>query len=225
MSMLWVLSASRSGSLLRAVIAQLVRADAMAASAILPRAGAHRLTCQSSSPPSTRRPRQLTAAKKSGHDALFATISSAIFARHATPFSPGRTSLSERPALIAFAMSERRAQHPQSTRPACDRGSRVCAFAKRHEPKPGGCQQWSKQWLRRHNGRGRQGRRRRSSEERRKMPKDFAGLLLGQVMPAIDTATAHLLRAVPPPDLERRVPLADFALLTPQDQHWALHLA
>jgi len=121
MSMLWVLSASRSGSLLRAVIAQLVHADAMAVQigdlALDWRGLAPRSRCQSSLPMSrpTFRPRQLTVAKNRGHDVLFATISSAIFACHATPWKPGRVSfqIRERPALIGFAMSEMRVQHPQ----------------------------------------------------------------------------------------------------------------
>src|SRR6185295_6643025 len=57
------------------------------------------------------------------------------------------------------------------------------------------------------------------------MPKDFARLFLSQVVPAVDGATADLLSAVATPDLERCIPLADLALLTPQDQHRALHLA
>src|SRR5581483_9150908 len=47
--------------------------------------------------------------------------------------------------------------------------------------------------------------------------------LLGEVVAAVDGAARHLGRAVLPPDCRRVVPLADFALASPQHQHRALH--
>ena len=53
-------------------------------------------------------------------------------------------------------------------------------------------------------------------EEREEPFQHFVGRLLGEIMTAVDGAAADLRLAVAPPDVQRLVPLPDFAFGSPE---------